>query len=994
METRLCYNNINICMFRHESELTGDTVNHMKNKLLLRALTAALTALLLCVPAAAKLPEESEYILSFSSAEARDEAMERGGFTILDTYDSIFAGMAVSCSNPALLSSLDGVLSVEEVREHTVLAEESAAFNVGLTPFGGDAPALDYRGEGMVVAVLDSAFDVTHPAFVLSDEENLMLDAETVTKLIDSHMNVANYYRLYPDESPYYSAKLPFVFDYYDTDGDVSGSSVHGTHVAGIIGANKRGDPTLGFDGIAPEAQLLLLKVGNGSSSISDRAIFSAFDDAISLGADVINMSFGTIAGFDSLALTSYNYGYLFTTADALGIHVVCAAGNSGQVGEGSSYGTNLPLAINPDTGLIAEPASLKTTVAVAATESGWLVDGCYIEAPDGERIFFTESDGERGFGDTLAGGSYPLVKIPGIGEVSDYEGITLPEGAVVLVERGTITFEEKVKTAADHGAAAVIVSDNTEDDGFIMAVGDAPIPSASITKADGAILAKADRITVILDTTLRENEYAGQPADFSSGGATPDLKLKPELSAPGTYIRSTLPDGKYGSLSGTSMATPYVSGALALASQAWGEDAAIRLMATAIPMRDDKDVEYSPRSQGAGEIDLASALSCQLVMTSEKGTGKLELGELEGGSFDLTVRLINPTDEAVTGRISASLLSDDTILESGLHFISGTKALTGTVIRYNGSRNINIHHRAFREGAEITLEPGETKEITLTVTPGRGDTTTLEQIFTNGYFLEGYVYFETDAHTLSLPYMGFCGDWYGLPVIDTTDYIGDEGFYPQYAITCVVEGYETTYIRLEDNGGKVSFSPDGNGMGDTLGFILNPLRNADEYGYMIYDAEGKLICGNEDLGHLTKATVEEVLEGTAMELLWDGTEPRNENYIYPDGEYKLVLFILPDEYSDRYQYITLEFVIDTVKPEVTDYRFIEEGGKRYLEVEIGDDRGISYATLYQTGDGDFSEMITSPEGKLRFDVTGIEGTLWLDVSDHAMNITTEKIKN
>ncbi len=965
----------------------------MKRNFPLRSLTAALTAAMLCIPTFADAPEKREYILSFEDSRARDAAIEAIGCTILDRYDNIFAGLAVSCEHPAHLFALEGVLSVEEVREYELAAEESAAYNLGLTPFGAESPDLDYRGEGMVVAVLDSAFDVTHPAFALSDEEHLMLDRETVTELIDSHMNVANYYRIYPDQSPYYSAKLPFVFDYYDTDGDVTGSSTHGTHVAGIIGANKVGDPEGGFDGIAPEAQLLLMKIGSGGNYVNDRAIFSAFDDAISLGADVINMSFGTTAGFDSLELSSFNYGYLFTTADALGIHVVCAAGNSGEVGEGSSYDTALPLAVNPDTGLVAEPASLKTTVAVAATESAYRVDGCYIQARD-RRIFFTESDGERGFGDNLAGGDYPLVVIGGLGEEADYEGVSIPEGAVLLIERGVITFEEKVKRAASHGAAAVIIADNTEEEGLLMSIGDASIPAVSVTKADGEILAGCDRISVILDTTLRENERAGRMAVFSSGGATPDLKLKPELSAPGTYIRSTLPDGKYGGMSGTSMASPYVSGALALAEQAWEEEALVRLMATAIPLTNEAGVEYSPREQGAGEVDLASALTCGLMMTSAENSGKLELGELGDGSFELTIKLSNPTEEAITGRLSASTLTDDTLLKGGLHFISGTRALTGTVIRHEGSRNLNIHHRAWKEGAEITVEPGETLELTLTVTPGKGDIRTLEQIFTNGFFLEGYVYFETDAYTLSLPYMGFRGDWYGLPVIDTTDYIGDEGFYPQYAITCVTEGYESTYVRLEANGGKVSFSPDGNGMGDTLGFILNPLRNADEYGYMIYDAEGNLICGNEDLGHLVKATVEEELEGTAMELLWDGSEPLNESYIYPDGEYKLMLFILPDEYSDRYQYVTLDFVIDTVKPTLEGYRFIEEDGKRWLEVEVSDDRGVNYVTLYRNGEGGFSEMITSPEGKLRFDVTGITGTLWLDIADHAMNVTIEKIKN
>lgn len=971
----------------------------------LRALTAVLLALTLSThPVAASseacvyIPaEEKEYILSFESSEARDAALEADGYTLLDLYDNIFAGMAVRASDPAQLADLEGLLSVEEVREYRIASDgETGELSQAISD--GECESLRYRGEGMVVAVLDSAFDVTHPAFALSDETKIMLDADTVEHLIDSHMNVANYYRLHPESTPYYSAKLPFVFDYYDGDGDVSGSSSHGTHVAGIIGANSVGDPEGGISGVAPEAQLLLMKIGNGGNHVNDRAIFSAFDDAISLGADVINMSFGTASGFDSLALSSYNYGYLFSTAAALGIHVVCASGNSGSVGEDNNYGTNLPLAVHPDTGLTAEPASLKTTVAVAASESPWLAAECYIETEAGERIFFTESDGKQGFGDSLAGGVYPLVKIPGVGAASDYEDITIPEGAVFLIERGELTFEEKIERAASYGAVAVLVANNTEEDSFVMSVGDAPIPAASIGKADGKRLADCTssreeddvHISVILDTTPRANEKAGEIASFSSGGATPNLNLKPDLTAPGTYITSTIPGGRYGSLSGTSMAAPYVSGALALAEQAWGEEAQIRLMATATVLNDDRGVEYSPRMQGAGEVNLEAALSSPLVMTSTSGSGKIELGEITKGSFTVTVKLTNPTEEAITGSLSASLLSDDTLLSSGVAYISGTQALTGTVIRCEGSHNLNRHRRAWRDGLAITLEAGETRELTLTITPSKAETEALTRLFTNGYFLEGFVYFETDRYTLSLPYMGFCGDWYALPVIDATDYSAEEGFYPQYAVTCVTDGVETSYVRLVAKDGKVSFSPNGDGIADTLGFILHPLRNADEYGYAIYDAEGRLICSNDNLGHLTKTTAEDLSEGNILEPLWDGTDPRNESYLYPDGEYKLVFFFRTDSGSERRQYLTVDFTVDTVKPTVTASRFIEEDGRRYLEVEAEDAGGVSSITLYQTDD--FYRTVDTPDSCVRFDVTDLEGILWLDVTDYAMNTTILKI--
>ena len=61
------------------------------------------------------------------------------------------------------------------------------------------------------------------------------------------------------------------------------------------------------------------------------------------------------------------------------------------------------------------------------------------------------------------------------------------------------------------------------------------------------------------------KDAYSGQMSDFSSWGVTPDLKLKPEITAPGGNIYSTIPGGKYSSLSGTSMASPHMAGAAAI---------------------------------------------------------------------------------------------------------------------------------------------------------------------------------------------------------------------------------------------------------------------------------------------------------------------------------------------------------------------------------------------------------------------------------------------
>jgi subtilisin family serine protease len=104
--------------------------------------------------------------------------------------------------------------------------------------------------------------------------------------------------------------------------------------------------------------------------------------------------------------------------------------------------------------------------------------------------------------------------------------------------------------------------------------------------------------------------------ADFSSGGPTPvSLQLKPDVSAPGVSITSSLPPGQggpWGQLGGTSMASPHVAGGAALLKErhpGWTV-AQIKsaLVLTADPVRDDRGREVSVLREGGGQVNLPRA--------------------------------------------------------------------------------------------------------------------------------------------------------------------------------------------------------------------------------------------------------------------------------------------------------------------------------------------------------------------------------------------------
>ena len=126
----------------------------------------------------------------------------------------------------------------------------------------------------------------------------------------------------------------------------------------------------------------------------------------------------------------------------------------------------------------------------------------------------------------------------------------------------------------------------------------------------------------VATDSSIKPNEVGGEPSDFTSWGTTAGLTIKPEIMAPGGNIFSSRNHNSYGLMSGTSMASPHVAGAMAIMLQVMeerypGMDAEERIqlintlmMSTATPSENDEGIAYSPRQQGAGLLNIANAIA------------------------------------------------------------------------------------------------------------------------------------------------------------------------------------------------------------------------------------------------------------------------------------------------------------------------------------------------------------------------------------------------
>jgi subtilisin family serine protease len=244
------------------------------------------------------------------------------------------------------------------------------------------------------------------------------------------------------------------------------------------------------------------------------------------------------------------------------------------------------------------------------------------------------------------------------------------------------------IDAAAQAGVAPVIAGDNDFD-----------------TYAYGSISSPAnapDAITVAA-TTLQ-----GTIADFSSGGPTPvSLQLKPDVAAPGVDITSSLPDdqgGPYGALSGTSMATPQVSGAVALLMQrhpAWTV-AQIKsaLVLTGDPVLDGDGHEVSVLREGGGLIDLVKAdnpllfaAPTSITFPKNGGSVPVTLSDAGGGagtwsvSIELQNRLAGvtvtaPSTVTVPGPVTVTATAETRVRADDI---------TGFVVLKNGTSTRHI---------------------------------------------------------------------------------------------------------------------------------------------------------------------------------------------------------------------------------------------------------------------------------------------------------------
>jgi subtilisin family serine protease len=417
---------------------------------------------------------------------------------------------------------------------------------------------LGFDGTGVKIAIMDSGVDYTLPELggCFGPGCKVAGGFDLVGNDYDANPADSTYQPVpHPDSDP--APCDPNVADARaNQPGGGESDAGHGTHVAGNAAADGRGHPGE-VTGVAPGATILAFRVFGCNGSTSDDTMIAAMEMVKQSGANVLNMSIGD--AFDTWAEAPT--AQAATNLADSGVVVVASIGNSGANG---LYSGGAP---GVGTDVIGVGSVDNTNATLPAFEVGTTLYG-YVRA--------------TGSPDAPTSGAFTIVttgtRTTTNGGCSAFAPGSLA-GKIALIRRGSCTFYTKAKNAENAGAAGVVLYNNAA--GFVNpTVAGSPavgIPVVAISGNDG--LALWDQINGgtsnfqwTAQTAAPPVATAGLMSDFSSYGTDAELRLKPDISAPGGNIYSTWPHQQFGghnNISGTSMAAPHIAGAAALYLQA-----------------------------------------------------------------------------------------------------------------------------------------------------------------------------------------------------------------------------------------------------------------------------------------------------------------------------------------------------------------------------------------------------------------------------------------
>ncbi|EDR11679.1 pyrolysin [Laccaria bicolor S238N-H82] len=664
-------------------------------------------------------------------------------FQVDKEYDSpdLFVGAALTVTDAIALQNSPGIKAIRPVT--TFQRPKPVSVHVVSGPYDPAIPpdsesthiltgvdklhAKGITGKGIKIGIIDTGIDYTHP-------------------LLGGNFGPGNKV----------IGGYDFVGDKYDgtntpvPDNDpLDQCAGHGTHVAGIIGANPGNQ--FNISGVAYDSSLSAYRVFGCTGSVTDDIIVEALLRGVKDGQDILTLSLGGPDGW-----TESSSSVVASRIAASGKVVTIAAGNDGA--SGSWYSSS------PGNGVdVISVSSVDNTVVPLQKLN---VNG----VPHDQIIYFATFP-------LPTPGDLPIYATSKDTTIVDDACEPLPDSTpdlskfVVIVRRGTCSFVTKLTNVAAKGAKTTLIYDN--GNGFAgISVG--TFNAALIQAADGEFasylhilvqqFAANAPITISFPQTGGSVNFpdpkGGLISSFTSYGPSNDFYFKPALAAPGGNILSTLPttQGSFGVESGTSMATPFVAGSAALLFSVKGKSASVgksartlfETTAKRVPSsHTDGDPLQTVSQQGAGLINVFDAVYATTVVEP----GELVLNDTAHFKGVQTFSVKNTGNASKKYKLTHFPAGTALTVNATTQFASlGPVPLTKT------SASVTLVPNTF------TLRPGSSQIVAAIFSPPKGLNAATYPLYS------GFIEIAAPSENLHVTYIGLAASLKDKQVVDNSD--------------------------------------------------------------------------------------------------------------------------------------------------------------------------------------------------------------------------------
>lgn len=497
-------------------------------------------------------------------------------------------------------------------------------------------------------------------------------------------------------------------------------------------------------------------------------------------------------------------------------------------------------------------------------------------------------------------------------------------------------------------------------------------------------------------------------------------------------------------------------------------------LMSTADPVLTE-NMEYSPRLQGAGLANLSDAVSTYGYITSnsqQDGRPKAELGDSIDGKYSFSFKINNLTDKPLYYELDSSLLTEGIIKYGEKDYMTSTPVALDSKVEFdyegrlfydfnddgvinsadvrvllmvlNGDSSLckrpeenldvngdgNFDKKDSQELAHYVAElevsfdseesilivpPSGALDCNATITLSDDEKAYMNEHFENGIFVEGFVYAKSlngDIENLSMPVMGFYGDWTKPPIIDEGNYYywqteGESSLFPTAIFTdrfmLGVNPYIETPFKEEHS--AISLK---NGLAE---FDIGLLRNAKSLTFTVINEETKeeywrleekdIVKSyfNDAYGMIVPYWIANPMSGER--ILWDGTDAKGNPVAENTKTILKVEAEVDYEGQNKFQSFEMPMWMDNTKPEIVNVNELHpviEDGKVNLEVSIKDNQYIA-CILFESPDGSIMAKHAVEDYKpgttmdYTFDITGFGEEFNIILADYACNELVEEVE-